>query len=223
MQVRRRSWSSPSAPGLGFRPGSQGRCPQPGRRLQAWGGGARGPTWRVERGQLAGPGVLRAPAPAVGRLVLVELRLLALLVPGARHSHSPSPPGALCWRRRGRGTAARSRRPMTAQRRARRRRGRGLRRAARHSQSGPAPRPRRPIGDRRAAANLGAGGGAAAGRSWARKRRAAARPRLPCSASGRLRPIGSSGTSPPTSAWADGSLQWAETRPRDPHFFRTHR
>lgn len=86
------------------------------------GGEPGGPTWGVERGQLAGPGMLRAPAPAIRRLVLVDLRLLARPVFGARHSHSPGQPGALCWRRRrrrrqlwGRGIAAISRRPMTAQ------------------------------------------------------------------------------------------------------------
>lgn len=87
--------------------------------------------------------MLRAPAPAIRCFIIIELRLLARPVLGARHSHSPGPPGALCWqqrlRRQGRGTAARSRRPMTAQRRGRWRRRRGPRPAARHSQSGPAP------------------------------------------------------------------------------------
>lgn len=158
------------------------------------GPGGRGLTWRVESSQLAGPGVLRAPAPAVRRLVLIELRMLVWPVLGARHGHRPSLPGALRCRLHGRGTAARSRRPMTAQRRARRRHGRGLRQVARHSQSGPAPQPQGPIGGRRAAANRGAGGGVAAGRSWARKRGAGCASRLPCSAPSRPGP-GLSGAS----------------------------
>lgn len=142
---RSRGWSSALGPeaGVPIR-GPWGRCPQPGLATAGLGGGGRGgPTWRVERGQFTGPGVLRAPAPAIHCFIIIELRLLAQPVLGARHGHSPGPPGALCWqrqlRRQGRGTAARSRRPMTAQRRGRWRRRRGPRPAARHSQSGPAP------------------------------------------------------------------------------------
>lgn len=132
---------------LGFRSrGPRIAAPQP--RLAGDcgpGEGAGGPTWGVERGQLAGPGVLRAPAPAGHRLIVFELWLLARPVFGARHGPSPGQPGALRWRRRrwrrrqGRGTAARSRRPMTARPRARPRRRRGSRPAARHSQWGRAP------------------------------------------------------------------------------------
>lgn len=49
------------------------------------------PTWRVERRQLAGSGVLCSPAPALRRLVLVQLRLPARRVLGARHGPSPGP------------------------------------------------------------------------------------------------------------------------------------
>lgn len=58
------------------------------------------PTWRVERCQLTGSGVLCAPAPALHRLVLVQLRLPARRVLGARHGPSPGPPAALCLRLR---------------------------------------------------------------------------------------------------------------------------
>lgn len=82
---------------LGFRSGEPGSLSvaragdcRPG------GGGPGGLTWRVERGQFAGPGVLRAPAPAISRLILVELRLLTRPVLRARHDHSTGPPGALC-------------------------------------------------------------------------------------------------------------------------------
>lgn len=164
---------------LGFRSGDAGSLSAAEAGDCRPQGGPRGPTWRVERGQLSGSGVLRAPAPAIRCFVFVELRLLAGLFLGARHGQSPGPPGALCWQRRlrrqGRGTAARSRRPMTAQRRGWWRRRRGPRPAARHSQSRPAPGPFKPISGRRAAANRGAPGAGpqlgAAGRGSAGRRR----------------------------------------------------
>lgn len=58
------------------------------------------PTWRIERRQLTGSGVLCTPAPALRRLVLVQLRLPARRVLGARHGPSPGPPAALCLRQR---------------------------------------------------------------------------------------------------------------------------
>lgn len=138
--------AAPGALHWGLRLGLRSRGPRiaaPQPRLAGDcgpGEGAGGPTWGVERGQLAGPGVLRAPAPAGRRLIVFELWLLARPVFGARHGPSPGQPGALRWRRRqGRGTAARSRRPMTARPRARPRRRRGSRPAGRHSQWGRAP------------------------------------------------------------------------------------
>lgn len=96
-KFRSQGWSSTSGPEAGVPIwGARGRCPQPGLVTAGPEGGPGGLTWRIERGQFAGPGVLRAPAPAIRCLILVELRLLTRPVLGARHGHSPGPPGALC-------------------------------------------------------------------------------------------------------------------------------
>lgn len=149
------------------------------------------PTWRVERRQLPGTGVLCTPAPALRRLVLIQLRLPARRVLGARHGPSPGPPAALCLRRRrprnrGEITPPNDRPALGAAAGAGPRRGRasqpiGTRALAAPGQSqasGPQP-------------TAAPGGGVAAGRSWARKGG-------PVCASP-LRPVGSSAAPEPES------------------------
>lgn len=113
--------------------------------------------------------MLCTPAPALRRLVFIQLRLPARRVLGARHGPSPGPPAALCLRRRrprnrGEITPPNDRPALGAAAGAGPRRGRtsqpietrALAAPGQSQVSGPQP-------------TTAPGGGVAAGRRWARK------------------------------------------------------
>lgn len=207
--------------GLGFRSGNPGLlstaragdCRPRGR----WG-------WRrsyLESRARPARGPRRAARPSAGNTLLRPRP-----APAAGPASPPCPPwplawpgpaGALCWQRRqrlqGRGTAALSRRPMTAQRRGWWRRRRGPRPVARHSQSEPAPGQRRPVSGRGAAANRGAPGVGpqlgAAGRGSEGRWRVFARLAPPRPVHG-ARLTERRAAAPPTSVSFYRPVQWAE-------------